>query len=98
MPVETTIRIGNPDSGDLAPPSDVPPPPQKGVVSGTLSRIGTLTHKKSAPSADDPETPGLLLELTVELSNFGSGPSDESKFYVPEGFKQVQPRTDARTQ
>jgi hypothetical protein len=91
MPVQTTIRIGNPTSGDLGPIPERPAP-QKGVVSGTISRIGSLTHKKSAP-AEDPEAvyPGLLLELTTELSNFGSGPADEVKFNVPEGFKQSQP-------
>jgi len=93
MPVETTIRLGSSASGDLTPPADAPAAPQKGVVSETISRIGSLTHKKSATPAEDPETiyPGLLLELTTELSNFGSGPADESKFNVPEGFKQIQP-------
>jgi len=90
LPVETRIRIGGPGSGDLGPTGEAPAA-QKGIVSGTLSRIGSLTHKKSAPSGEEQETPGLLLELSTELSNFGSGPADESKFNVPEGFKQVQP-------
>jgi hypothetical protein len=92
MPVETTIRMGGPGSGDLAPNGDVAPP-QKGVVSGTLSRIGSLAHKKNGQQSgdeQDPDAPAILAELTTELSNFG-GAVDESKFNVPAGFKESKP-------
>jgi hypothetical protein len=89
MPVERTIRMGAPDSGDLE-PHDEASSQKNGVVSETLSRIGNLGRKKNAGEPAPPPT-GLLLDLTTELSNFGSGPADEVKFNVPEGFKQVQP-------
>lgn len=40
------------------------------------------------PSAD--ATPGLLSEMTMELTSFSSGPADASKLDVPAGFKQVE--------
>src|SRR5579862_7566366 len=89
MPVERTIRIGGPDSGDLEPHEEASSQ-KNGVVSETLSRIGNLGRKKNSGEPAPPPA-GLLLDLTTELSNFGSGPADESKFNVPEGFKQVQP-------
>jgi hypothetical protein len=88
MPVESTIRMGSPDSGDLEPRDDASSQ-KTGVVSETLSRIGNLGRKKN--TGEPPSAPaGLLLELTTEFSNFGSGPADEAKFNVPEKFKQVQ--------
>jgi hypothetical protein len=93
MAAEATIRMGGPGSGDLA-PNDSASTSQKGIVSGALSRIGSLAHKKnngrqSAPSDDEPSTPGLLLEMTTEVSNLAGGAADESKFNVPAGFKEV---------
>ena len=88
MPVESTIRMGSADSGDLEPRED-PSSQKSGVVSETLSRIGNLGRKKNNGEAAPPPA-GLILEVTTELSNFGSGPADEVKFIVPEKFKQVQ--------
>jgi len=34
---------------------------------------------------------GNLMEMTMELSGFSSGPVDGAKFDVPEGFKQTEP-------
>jgi hypothetical protein len=92
MAAETTIKMGGPGSADLA-PNDAASSSQKGVVSGALSRIGSMAHKKNngRPSDDEPDSPpGLLLELTTEVSNFAGGAADESKFNVPAGFKEVQ--------
>lgn len=89
MPVERTIRMGGPDAGDLE-PRDPAAPPKNGVVSEALGRIGNLGRRKNT-AEPVPPPPGLLLEFTTELSNFGSGPADEVKFNVPAGFRQVQP-------
>jgi len=94
MPVESTIRMAGPGSGDLAPSGDATSSSQKsGVVSGALSRLGSMGRKKtngrqSASSADEPD---ILVEMTTELSDINAGTADESKFNVPAGFKQVQP-------
>ncbi len=94
MAAETTIKMAGPGSADLA-PNDSASSSQKGIVSGALSRIGSMAHKKnsgrqSTPSDDEQgSTPGLLLEMTTEVSNFAGGAADESKFNVPAGFKEV---------
>lgn len=88
MPVESTIRMGGPESGDLAQGNDAAASTQKGIVSGALSRLGSIRRKEPAVR---PSAPGVLVEMTTELSNFNSGFAEESKFTVPDGFKQVQP-------
>jgi hypothetical protein len=89
LPVETTIRMGGPGSGDLAPNGDVAPP-EKGLVSETLSRVGSLAHRKSAGQSADEQDPSILAELTTELTNLG-GAVDEAKLNVPGGFKELKP-------
>jgi hypothetical protein len=37
-----------------------------------------------------PQASGALLEMTMETSNFSTGPVDGSKFEVPAGFKKVE--------
>jgi len=89
MPVESTIRMGGPDSGDLGESRLAVSSSEKGgLVSGALSRLGSLGRKKN--SARDTAPPGMLIQITTELSNFSAGPVDESKFNVPPGFKQLQ--------
>ena len=44
---------------------------------------------QGAPPSGD-ATPGLLSEMTMELTSFSSGPADASKLDVPAGFKQVE--------
>jgi len=92
MPVEFTIRMGRRDSGDLAPNGDVAPP-EKGLVSGTLSRLGSIAHKKNSGQSGDEQdsnATAILAEVTSELSNLG-GAVDEGKFNVPGGFKEIKP-------
>jgi hypothetical protein len=90
MPVESTIRIGGPDSGDLGESNLATTSSEKGgLVAGALSRLGNLGRKKTAGDQDT-APPGMLIEITTELSNFSSGPMDDSKFNVPTGFKQIQ--------
>jgi hypothetical protein len=87
MPIEMTIRMGGADAGDLMPREEAAQ--KNGMISETLGRISNLGRKKN--SADAAPPPGLLLEMTIELSNFGSGPVDDVKFNVPEGFKELKP-------
>jgi hypothetical protein len=86
-PVESTIRMW---TGHSAPSDeDAAPSSQKsGVVAGALSRLGSLGRKKTGEQESAP--PGLLLEVTIELSNFNGGLTADSKFNIPAGFKQLQ--------
>jgi hypothetical protein len=53
---------------------DQPPPPQQQQAAG-------------APQGDAAAT---LMEMTIEVTNFSSGPVDTSKFAVPGGYKKVE--------
>lgn len=86
MPVQVTLRMGDSTAGDLAPPAESSP---TGIVGGAVSRIENLAHRKPSGAAGD--QPGLLAEVSVELSAFSAGPADESKFNVPGGFKEIKP-------
>jgi hypothetical protein len=92
--VDSTIKMWGLRPGDPAPNDDIASPFQKnGIVSGALNRLGSLARKKSTASPSEQETtsPGLLVEMTMEQSNFNGGVVNESKFNVPAGFKQMQP-------
>jgi hypothetical protein len=90
MPVESTIRMGGPDSGDLGEGNLLAASTEKaGLVAGALNRLGNLGRKKTAGD-QDAAPPGMLIEINTDLSNFSSGPVDDSKFNVPTGFKQIQ--------
>jgi hypothetical protein len=74
-------------------------------IGGTLGRLGGLgglgrRKKQEEPQQkqDQPQaasgaasgTPGALLEMTTESTNFSSGAIDASKLQVPAGFRQVE--------
>jgi hypothetical protein len=88
-----------------AQPSAQQPPPQQqqqqqqqglgGILGSRLGGLGGLGRKKqdqTPPASSDqpPSSPGSLLEMTTELSNFASAPLDPSQFAIPAGFKKVQ--------
>ena len=66
---------------------------------GGFGRRRKTEEAQQAPPAEQPQTrsapqqsggaPGMLMEVTSELTNFSSAPADASKFEVPAGFKQV---------
>lgn len=74
-----------------------------GALAGAaLGRFGGFGRKKkeeprqeappASASAPAPQaTSGTLMEMTMTLTSFSSGPVDGSKFDVPAGFKQVEP-------
>ena len=92
IPVESAIKMGGPGSGVLTPIEDA----KTGIVSETLSRIGSIGRKKAnRNSASTAGEQDILVEMTIELSNFSAGTADESKFNVPGGFKEVKPSAPA---
>lgn len=73
MPVDITIRMGGPESGDLA-PSGGADSQKSGLVAGTLGRLESLGRKKNRDDDPDTKYPGLLAEITIELGNFSPLP------------------------
>jgi hypothetical protein len=47
-------------------------------------------QQQQPPAQTAPANPGLLSEMTSEMTSFSSGPADGSKLEVPSGFKQVE--------
>ena len=90
------------------PASNTPPPPSAGDVAkqGATSAIASSLHlggfglgkKKPAdpppPAADAnaPTGPVVMMETTTELSSFSSASVDPSRFDIPAGYKQIEPR------
>ncbi len=73
-----------------------------GLAGAALGRFGGLgRRKKDDQSQEQPSAQqggqgsqtasGTLMEMTMTLTSFSSGPADTSKFEVPAGFKQVEP-------
>ena len=76
-----------------------------GAIAGAaLGRFGGFGRKKKeeAPREQAQEQPraggqapqtasGTLMEMTMTLTSFSSGPVDAAKFEIPAGFKQVEP-------
>jgi hypothetical protein len=54
------------------------------------SSTQTQSQTQNASSASEP---GVLMEVTTEMSKFSSAPVDGSKFEIPAGFKQVESET-----
>jgi hypothetical protein len=80
------------------PPAQQPPaaaPSLGSVLGGKLGGLAGLGRKKQdqpPPAASDKaaSSPGSLLEMTTELSDFASATLDASQFNVPAGFKKVE--------
>jgi hypothetical protein len=78
-----------------------------GALGGRLGRFGGLGRKKEPKQEAQPQpqqqqqqaatapaggaASGALMEMTVEMTSFSSGPADASKLEVPAGFKKVAP-------
>ena len=72
-----------------------------GKMMGSSRFGGLMRHKKSedpeeqAPAAQNNQqqpTSAILLEATTHMTNFSADPVDVSKFEVPAGYKQIQPK------
>lgn len=71
-----------------------------GGLGGLAGGLGGLGRKKNQQqqqqqpdanaSQSQTQTTGSLMEMTITMSGFSSGPVDASKFEVPAGFKQTQ--------
>jgi hypothetical protein len=73
------------------------------TVAGALGGFHGFGHKKkqeppppaapaNTPTTQETQTASVLMESKTELGSFSSAPIDSSKFSVPSGFRQVQPR------
>jgi hypothetical protein len=73
-----------------------------GALGGLAGGFGGFGHKKKKADAPAPEaqqapaaapaTAAVLVESNTQLTGFSQAPADESKFDVPAGYKQAEPR------
>lgn len=73
-----------------------------GALGGLAGGFGGFGHKKKKtddppPAAEQaqaaaPATSAVLVESNTQLAGFSQAPADESKFDIPAGYKQVEPR------
>jgi hypothetical protein len=105
MGASGTTAGGSPSSTSSAPPEQ--PEKQQSasssIAGAALGRFGGFgRRKKDDQPKDDPppasqgasgpqSASGTLMEMTMTLTSFTSGPADTSKFEVPAGYKQVEP-------
>jgi hypothetical protein len=104
VPVLQTVVMGGVaqpgQAGTEAKPAEQPQPaaerPSIGGMLGGRLGLGGLGRKKSEPKKEEASsgsapasTPGSMLEMKTELSNFNSNAVDASQFSVPAGFKKV---------
>jgi hypothetical protein len=73
------------------------------IAGAALGRFGGFGRRKKDDQPKDDPPPaqqgasgpqsgaGTLMEMTMTLTSFSSGPADTSKFEVPAGYKQVEP-------
>jgi hypothetical protein len=92
--------------GSSSEQSQAPPQQEEKQQSGASAIAGAALghfggfgrHKKEEPK-DEPQAKkngqqsasSTLMEMTMTLTSFSSGPADASKFEVPAGYKQVEP-------
>jgi hypothetical protein len=84
--------------------SNTPPTSVGDAIGSALGgRFGLGRKKKQDQSSNSSSnqqasnsSPGSLLEMTIELTNYSSAPADLSLFAVPGGFKQVEPEMGNR--
>jgi hypothetical protein len=62
-------------------------------IAGALGGHFGLGRKKDSSTDQSSANAGSgsLIDMTVEMSGFSAAPVDSSMFFVPAGFKQVQP-------
>lgn len=106
VPLLQVVSMGGQSTGQAGQPTAQPPAqreereaPSIGGALGRLGGFGGLGRRKKAeqPKEERPAAtaapsagPGVLMELTTEITNLSAGPVDATKFQVPAGFKQVE--------
>jgi hypothetical protein len=105
MPVFTTISMGPEgmqpvDRSDKTaqPAQESKGPSVKSAIGGALGgRFGLGRKKEPKPEPEQQQTaegggaaPGVLIEMTTEMTGFSSNPVDSSQFEVPAGFKKAE--------
>ncbi len=96
VPVETVTRIGGSveemqAAGDK--PAEEPKAKQSAAATaaGIAGRLGGFGRKKEEKPAEEQKAgSSMLVEMTMELSQFSTASVDAAKFEVPAGFKEVQ--------
>jgi hypothetical protein len=92
-----------PQSQPQAQPQQRQESPASALAGAALGRLGGFGRRKKeepqeqpqgAQGGQSPQTGSAsLMEMTMTLTSFSSGPADTSKFEVPAGYKQVEADT-----
>ena len=106
VPLLQVVSMGGQSTGQPGQPAAQPPPQQEqreapsiGGALGRLGGLGGLGRRKKADESKEAQPaatttpsagPGVLMEMTTEITNLSAGPVDAAKFQVPTGFKQVE--------
>lgn len=96
VPVETVTRIGGSveelqTAGDK--PAEEPKAKQSAgaTAAGIAGRLGGFGRKKEEKPAEEQQAgSSMLVEMTMEMSQFSTATVDAAKFEVPAGYKEVQ--------
>jgi hypothetical protein len=77
---------------DARPQAQSQPPASATAAIGSAlaGRFGRRKKQDDSGQSASSGTPGSLLEMTSEMSNFSSAAIDASRFEVPAGFKQKE--------
>ncbi len=96
MTMEAQPSAQSAGQGQTPPPAqtqtEAPPPTSPGaaLASALGGRFGRRKKPDDSSQNAAGSSPGSLLEMTTEMSNFSQAPVDASRFEVPAGFKQVE--------
>ncbi|MEI9812323.1 MAG: hypothetical protein WDO18_06475 [Acidobacteriota bacterium] len=97
MPLSSVVKMGAGSTEELAKlgsDKEAPKEEKGNAVTGALADRFGLHRKKDEekPAADDKKSPEamLMVEMTMELSQFSTAAVEATRFDVPAGFKQVE--------
>ena len=106
VPVESLVKMGGSGASTGGDASSSQPQQRQesasggGLAGAALGRLGGFGRRKkedqpqeqpAQPSGQGSQTASAnLMEMTMTLTSFSSGPADTSKLEVPAGFKQVE--------
>lgn len=101
VPVESIVKMGASGASAAGASSSAKPQPEEkesgspSIAGAALGRLGGFGRRKKDDQPKEDATPqqgsGTLMEMTMTLTSFTSGPADVSKFEVPAGYKQTEP-------
>lgn len=105
MPLLSYVSVGmgpNPGTTGQAAAAEPTPEEKKGnvVAKGLGGMFGGMGKHKSKDESEDQQKGSAqtasLMDMTMQVTSLSNKPVDASLFAIPAGFKQVEPRKEAR--